>query len=82
MVSCCTMTSTTKLLAQYLTPLQCTAVNTGVDEGASIRLQCLFDRPILEIECGHHVHSNILVTSFRPFTASSLENVMLTQKLL
>ena len=32
-----------------------TAVNTGVEEGASIHLQRLLDRPILEIECGHHV---------------------------
>ena len=32
-----------------------TAVNTGSEEGASIHLQRLLDRPILEIECGHHV---------------------------
>ena len=32
-----------------------TSVNTGSEEGAAIHLQRLLDRPILEIECGHHV---------------------------
>lgn len=32
-----------------------TAVNTGSEEGAGIHLQRLLDRPILVIECGHHV---------------------------
>ena len=32
-----------------------TVVNTGVDEGAGIHLQRLLDRPMLEIECGHHI---------------------------
>ena len=32
-----------------------TAVNTGAEEGAGIHLQRLLDRPILVIECGHHV---------------------------
>ena len=34
------------------------------------------------LESTSYPSSNILVTSFRPLTASSLENVMLTQKLL
>ena len=32
-----------------------TAVNTGAEEGAGIHLQRLLDRPILVIECCHHV---------------------------
>ena len=32
-----------------------TAVNTGSEDGAGIHLQRLLERPILEIECGHHV---------------------------
>ena len=32
-----------------------TALNTGSEEGAVIHLQRLLDRPILAIECGHHV---------------------------
>ena len=32
-----------------------TSLNTGSEEGAAIHLQRLLDRPILEIECGHHV---------------------------
>ena len=35
--------------------LNSTAANTGIEEGAAIHLQRLLDRPILEIECGHHV---------------------------
>ena len=31
-----------------------TGVNTGEEEGASIHLQRLLDRPILEVECTHH----------------------------
>ena len=36
-----------------------TAINTGAEEGASIHLQRLLDRPILEIECGHHVQVQV-----------------------